>query len=66
MDKIRYESRFDGKWVLTTNTDLQAEKVALKYKELWQVERVFRDVKSLLETRPVYHQCDENIRGHVF
>ena len=66
MDKVKYESRFDGKWVLTTNTDLSAEKVALKYKELWQVERVFRDVKSLLETRPVYHQCDENIRGHVF
>ncbi|MEJ2024362.1 MAG: IS1634 family transposase, partial [Deltaproteobacteria bacterium] len=65
-DKIKNESRFDGKWVLTTNTDLPAEKVALKYKELWQVERVFRDVKSLLETRPVYHQCDENIRGHVF
>lgn len=65
-DKVEYESRFDGKWVLTTNTDLSAEKVALKYKELWQVERVFRDVKSLLETRPVYHQRDENIRGHVF
>jgi len=66
MDKIKEESRFDGKWVLTTNTDLSAEKVALKYKELWQVERVFRDVKTLLETRPIFHQCDENIRGHVF
>ena len=40
--------------------------MALKYKELWQVEHVFRDVKSVLETRPVYHQRDENIRGHVF
>jgi len=66
MDKVKYESRFDGKWVLTTNTDLPAEKVALKYKELWQVERVFRDVKTMLHTRPVYHQKDENIRGHVF
>ena len=66
MDKVKTESRFDGKWVLTTNTNLSAEKVALKYKELWQVERVFRDVKTLLETRPVFHQCDENIRGHVF
>ena len=65
-DKVKSESRFDGKWVLTTNTDLSAAKVALKYKELWQVERVFRDVKTLLETRPVYHQRDENIRGHVF
>ncbi len=66
MDKVKYESRFDGKWVLTTNTELPTEKVALKYKELWQVERVFRDVKTLLHTRPVYHQKDENIRGHVF
>ena len=65
-DKVKYESRFDGKWVLATNTDLPAEKVALKYKELWQVERVFRDVKTMLHTRPVYHQRDENIRGHVF
>jgi transposase len=66
MDKVEYESRFDGKWILTTNMNLAADKVALKYKELWQVERVFRDVKSILETRPVYHQRNENIRGHVF
>jgi transposase len=65
-DKVGYESRFDGKWVLMTNTRLSADQVALKYKELWQVEQVFRDVKSVLETRPVYHQRDENIRGHVF
>jgi len=53
--------------VLTTNTNLPAEQVALKYKELWRVERVFRDVKkSLLDTRPVYHQKDENVAGHVF
>jgi transposase len=66
MDKVESDSRFDGKWVLTTNMNLAADKVALKYKELWQVERVFRDVKSILETRPVYHQRNENIRGHVF
>jgi len=64
--KIDYESRFDGKWVLITNTALSADQVALKYKELWQVEHVFKDVKSVLENRPVYHQRDENIRGHVF
>jgi len=64
--KVEEDARYDGKWVLTTNTDLPPEKMALRYKELWQVERVFRDVKTLLETRPVFHQCDENIRGHVF
>jgi transposase len=40
--------------------------VALKYKELWRVEQVFRDMKSILVTRPIYHQVDETIRGHVF
>ena len=64
--KINEEARFDGKWVLETNTDLSPERVAMKYKELWQVEQAFRDVKSVLETRPVFHQCDETIRGHVF
>jgi len=65
-DKVEADSRFDGKWVLTTNTTLSADEVALKYKELWQVEQVFRDIKSMLETRPVFHQRDETIRGHVF
>jgi transposase len=64
--KIDQEARFDGKWVLRTNMDLPAERVALKYKELWQVEQVFRDVKSILDTRPVFHKRDETIRGHVF
>lgn len=65
-DKAKADERFDGKWVLITNTDLPAKKVALKYKELWQVEHLFRDMKSILETRPIYHQKDSTIRGHVF
>jgi len=65
-DKIKADARFDGKWVLRTNTSLSAAQAALKYKELWQVERTFRDVKTLLSTRPIYHQKDANIRGHVF
>ncbi len=65
-EKVEEESRFDGKWVLTTNTKLRADEVALKYKELWMVEHTFRSMKSLLDTRPVYHRLDETIRGHVF
>ena len=60
-DKINYEQRFDGKWVLRTNMDLPAEEVALSYKELWMVEHIFKDMKSLLETRPIYHRLDETI-----
>jgi len=64
--KAEEEARYDGKWVLRTNTDLPAAEVALKYKQLWMVEDLFRRVKSVLATRPVYHKCDETIRGHVF
>lgn len=65
-EKVRKEARYDGKWVLRTNTDLTAAEVALKYKQLWMVEAMFRSMKSVLETRPIYHRCDETIRGHVF
>jgi transposase len=64
--KVQKEAQYDGTWVLTTNTDLPAADLALKYKQLWMVEEIFRSMKSLLETRPIYHKCDETIRGHVF
>ena len=65
-DKIQEEELFDGKWVLRTNTGLSATEVALKYKQLWTVEEIFRTMKSILETRPIFHHCDETIAGHVF
>ena len=65
-EKIESEARLDGKWVLTSNTDLPAKELALKYKQLWQVEAIFRTMKSVLDTRPIYHQNDDTIRGHVF
>jgi transposase len=65
--KVKRESRFDGKWVLQTDLhEMSAEDVALKYKQLWMVEDMFRTAKTLLETRPIYHHHDETIRGHVF
>ena len=65
-DKIAEQARYDGKWVLRTNTPLAPADVALKYKQLWMVEDIFRTAKTLLETRPIFHKCDETIRGHVF
>jgi hypothetical protein len=38
----------------------------LRYRDLLQVEELFRTAKTLLRTRPIYHSCDEAIRGHVF
>ena len=63
---IAAAARYDGMWVLRTNTELPSAEVALKYKQLWMVEQLFRSMKSVLETRPIYHKCDETIRGHVF
>ena len=52
---------------MRTNWDeASAAEVALRYRDLWMVEAIFRTMKSLLETRPIYHRCDETIRGHVF
>jgi hypothetical protein len=65
-EKIKDEARYDGKWVLQTNLADEPEMIALAYKELWMVETMFRPLKSILETRPIYHKCDETIRGHVF
>jgi transposase len=64
--KVAEDARYDGKWVLRTNTELDAAEVALQYKQLWMVEHWFRSCKSLLQTRPIFHRRDETIRGHVF
>ena len=64
--KLKGEARYDGLWVLRTNTALPVAEVSLRYKELWMVERLFRDAKTLLKTRPIFHKRDETIRGHVF
>lgn len=60
------DERFDGKYVLETNTALNIGEVAQAYKSLWQVERAFREMKSTLEVRPVFHQSDSNVKGHIF
>ena len=52
--------------MLQTDLEISATEGALKYKELWMVEALFRSLKSVLETRPIYHKRDETIRGHVF
>jgi transposase len=64
--QIKTEARYDGLWVLRTNTLYNAETVAHVYKALWTVEDIIRTTKSIMDTRPIYHRCDETIRGHVF
>src|SRR5262245_31928968 len=65
-DKIEEEKKFDGIFVLRTNTDLNPLEAMLCYKQLWTVEQTFRTAKHLFSTRPIFHKLDETIRGHVF
>ena len=63
--KAEEDAKFDGIFVLRTNTDLSPLDAMLCYKRLWMVERAFRTSKSLFATRPIFHKLDETIRGHV-
>ena len=64
--KVKAEERLDGKYFLSTSDDsLTPEDVALGYKQLMEVERAFRTLKTTLELRPLYHRKDERIQAHV-
>ncbi len=64
--KIKAEQRLDGKYLLSTSDpDLSAEDVALGYKNLLEAERGFRDLKSTIELRPVFHRLEHRIRAHI-
>jgi len=64
--KIVAEARLDGKYLLATSDPfLPAGEVALGYKNLLEAERSFRDMKSTLALRPVYHRLEPRIRAHV-
>jgi transposase len=64
--KVRAEQRLDGKFLLSTSDpDLSAEDVALGYKNLLEAERGFRDMKSTLDLRPVFHHIEPRLRAHV-
>jgi hypothetical protein len=64
--RVTEDARFDGIFVLRTNTKLDPLQAMLRYRELQGVEQLFRNAKSLLATRPIFHKRDETIRGHVF
>jgi hypothetical protein len=64
-DAVAADARLDGKFVLRTNTDLDSDEVARAYKSLWRVERAFRETKSTLDVRPVFHHNDDTTIGHI-
>jgi Transposase DDE domain len=63
---IKAETRLDGKYLLrSSDPHLPAEDIALGYKQLLEVERGWRDMKQVIDLRPVYHRLEERIRAHV-
>ena len=64
--KIKAEANLDGKYLLRcSDPHLSAEDIALGYKQLLEVERGWRDMKQILDLRPVYHRLEDRIRAHV-
>jgi hypothetical protein len=65
-DKIASEELLDGKFLVSTSDDsLSVEEIVYGYKALWAIERTFRDMKHVLDLRPVYHRLSDRIRAHV-
>jgi hypothetical protein len=64
--KLADEARYDGVFVLRTNAGITPLQAVLRYRDLLQVEDLFRTAKALMRTRPIYHSSDAAIRGHVF
>jgi DDE family transposase len=64
--KLADEARYDGVFVLRTNARVTPLQAMLRYRELLEVETLFRKTKSVLRTRPIHHSSDAAIRGHVF
>ncbi len=65
--KVKEDERYDGKYVLRTTTKLSAAEVARAYKELTWIERLWRELKNVVEVRPVFHwKKRDNVKGHIF
>ena len=62
----RYERGIAGRYLLLTTTEMEAREVLERYKELKEVENFFRDLKHVVDVRPIYHRKDERIKAHVF
>jgi hypothetical protein len=63
---VARDAHLEGKFLLrTSDPTLSAADVALGYKQLMEVERGWRDMKHVLDLRPVYHRLEHRIRAHV-
>src|ERR1700712_5169751 len=65
-ERVAAAAKFDGVYVIRTNVQISPLVVALRYRQRWIVEDIFRTAKSIINTRPIFHQRDDTIRGQVF
>ena len=64
---LAWEEKIDGLLMLeTTDLALPAKEVVDRYKEMAEIERGWRSLKSTLLLRPVFHWTERRIRAHVF
>jgi Transposase DDE domain len=65
--RVKADEKYDGKYVLRTTADLPASEVAEAYKQLTWIEHLWRELKHVMEVRPIYHhQKKDNVKGHIF
>jgi len=66
-DKRVTAQKLDGSYVLKTDRqDLGADEIWRTYILLTRVERAFRDMKSPLMERPIFHQLQHRVQTHIF
>jgi len=64
---IEYEEKIDGKFMIkTTEKTLSLKEIVMRYKDLMNIEKMFRDLKDFIEVAPVYHQVNRRVRAHIF
>ena len=65
--RVEDDERYDGKYVLRTSTELPAAELAEAYRQLTWIERLWRELKDVVQLRPIYHQHKkDNVKGHIF
>jgi transposase len=65
-ENYKYEKDIAGKFLLVTNTDIDAVEAMKRYKELQTVENAFDELKNFIDVRPIYHWKDGRVRAHIF
>ncbi len=66
-EAIKYEARFDGVFIITSNRyDLTPIEIIKSYKNLQEVEALFEDLKHFVDVRPVRHWLKERVEAHIF